>query len=263
MIPFRAENSAYDAAFFDSHVPVALESARVVVPLMLRLMAVRSVVDVGCGIGAWLHVFEQNGVPDICGLDGEYVARERLMFDVNRFVTTDLGGDFHIPARFDLAVCVEVAEHLPTRSSPHLLDELTSAAPVILFSAALPHQGGRLHVNEQWPDYWIEHFRTRGYLMADALRPLIWHDPRVAWWYRQNLVVFASEAALAANAELRRQVELSADCDLVLIHRNIIGALQSPRFILRSVPWALGRVPLAAWRRIRRRWPHLRSAVPQ
>jgi hypothetical protein len=70
-------------------------------------------------------------------------------------------------------------------------------APVVLFSAAIPGQGGYGHVNEQWPGYWARMFDECGYGVSDALRWAIWNDERVEPWYRQNLLLCASPTRLA------------------------------------------------------------------
>ena len=101
---------------------------------------------------------------------------------------------FHLPKQFELAACLEVAEHIPETSASHLIDELTGCAPVVLFSAAIPGQGGTQHVNEQWPEYWRELFGRRGYRPVDAIRGRIIQDPSVEWWYRQNILVYCDPA---------------------------------------------------------------------
>ena len=133
------------------------DSARVVVPMVVELTHPASVLDVGCGRGAWLSEFKATS--KIVGLDGDYLKPSTLLFPADCFRPTDLSGEFKIPAgRFDLAVCLEVAEHLPARNSRHLVRQLTSAAPQVLFSAAPPGQGGGGHINCQPLSYWRKIF---------------------------------------------------------------------------------------------------------
>ena len=84
-----------------------------------------------------------------------------------------------------------MAEHLDPSRAASFVSDLCALAPVVLFSAAVPGQGGTHHVNEQWPGYWQDLFAVEGYLMSGALRWLIWNDDRVENWYRQNLMVCA------------------------------------------------------------------------
>jgi hypothetical protein len=83
------------------------------------------------------------------------------------------------------------------------VDCLTRLGQVVLFSAAIPHQGGTHHVNEQWPDYWAALFERHAYTVVDAIRPRIWNDPDVEWWYAQNTLLFVhrdSRARVSAPA---------------------------------------------------------------
>jgi hypothetical protein len=84
-------------------------------------------------------------------------------------------------------LCLEVAEHLPADSAPTLIDSLVSLGPVILFSAAIPFQGGTHHVNEQWPEYWARHFSPRD-IMRTVRRRFGVHD--VEWYYAQNILLY-------------------------------------------------------------------------
>jgi len=121
----------------------------------------------------------------------------------------DLERRFDLGRRFDLAICLEVAEHLSPAAADPLVDSLTSHADVVLFSAAIPFQGGHHHVNEQFPDYWAERFARRGFCVIDCLRPRIWNDAEILWWLRQNVLVFAHERAVAANRKLQREIEVN------------------------------------------------------
>ncbi|RXG99137.1 class I SAM-dependent methyltransferase [Bradyrhizobium sp. C-145] len=180
----------YGAQFFKEQSGGSFESASVIVPLVLRLFKVNSVVDVGCGVGAWLHEFATNGVSDYLGIDGDYVPRDQLRIPSERFRSMDLRSITDIGRKFDLACSLEVAEHLPESSANEFVSALVAAAPIVLFSAAVKGQGGRNHLNEQWPSYWAERFSGHGYSAFDCVRPQIYDDSRIRPWYRQNLLVF-------------------------------------------------------------------------
>ena len=233
-------SNLYDLTFFDQNRHDALAAAQVIVPLLLELVHPASVVDVGCGAGAWLHVFRGRGVGLIRGLDGAYAQTLNMLIERDCFVPVDLSGDLRIPGHYDLALCLEVAEHLSQRRAGWLIDELAAAAPLVLFSAAIPAQGGTGHVNERWPGYWRALFAARGYQMLDPVRRKIRDDQRVKWWYRQNLVLFASEDAIRINqaltAEAGRPVE-----ELEWVHVDLV---KNPRFLLRTVRDEM-------WKRIR------------
>lgn len=182
----------YDARFFSEQAEGSLASARAVIPVVLGLVSARSVVDFGCGRGTWLKACFENGVERILGLDGDYVDRETLLIDRESFRAVDLRQPIHLDQRFDLAMCLEVAEHLPKKAARSLVESLAASASVVLFSAALPGQGGVAHVNEQWPAYWERLFAECGMRKHDVVRPIIWRDPSVQRWYRQNLYLFAT-----------------------------------------------------------------------
>jgi hypothetical protein len=185
---------AYDTQFYADISDGSRRSAAAVVPLVLELLGdVRSVVDFGCGSGTWLAEFATCGVPRTTGLDFGDGTRELLFIPRERFRIADLSRPVRDVSRHDLAMSVEVAEHLPEASARGFVESLTAASGLVLFSAAIPMQGGHSHVNERWPGYWISLFRERGYRCHDVLRPMIWNDKRVEWWYRQNLLLFVSD----------------------------------------------------------------------
>lgn len=178
---------AYGQTFFDVIRPGCQASAAVVAPLVHELLAEHAhggVIDVGCGEGWWGKAFEELGWT-ATGLD-----HPDTPCQLERFVRHDLR--YPMPdglGRYDLAVSLEVAEHLPAERADAFVAKLCDLAPVVLFSAAIPGQGGTGHVNEQWPDYWAERFRANGFGVSGALRFRIWNDERVENWYRQNLLL--------------------------------------------------------------------------
>jgi SAM-dependent methyltransferase len=160
---------------------------REVVPLIMELVKPKSVLDVGSGTGTWLKAFEEAGVQDYCGLDGNYVDRSQLQIPAEKFMATDLSKPWTLNSKYDLIISLEVAEHLPESSADSFVKSLTLHGEVILFSAAIPGQGGQGHLNEQWPEYWEQKFSKHGFYFHDVIRPLIWDNEKVNWWYRQNI----------------------------------------------------------------------------
>ena len=213
----------YDREFFERFQRSQLHqgsesSAQAVVPLVVELLRPESVVDVGCATGTWLKVFEANGVTDYIGLDGDYVGADALEIPAERFVAADLRAGARLDRRFDLAVSLEVAEHLPEESAAGFVESLVQLAPVVLFSAAIPHQGGIGHVNEQWPEYWRDLFARHGYVAVDCVRPRVWDNPDVRVWYAQNTLLFVAEAELAKRPALQHEYECTRDRPLARVH---------------------------------------------
>jgi len=187
--------SPYTPGFYAGIVPGARRSAHVVVPLLLELARPKSVIDVGCGVGTWLSVFQQHGVEDVFGVDGPHVSIDALEISAGLFRAVDLRQPLRVGRRFDLVMSLEVAEHLPAECSDAFVDALTRLGPLVVFSAAIPHQGGVGHMNEQWPEYWIRLFAERRFDVVDWLRPRVWDNDLVDWWYAQNVLVFVDQSA--------------------------------------------------------------------
>ena len=188
----KRRKTVYSREYFATQVDGSARSAAVIVPVVLALLSVKSVVDVGCGVGSWAAEFAANGVLDICGVDGDYVDRSQLRIRPDQFLARDLTKSLRLDRTFDLAACLEVAEHLPKATAKRLVADLTSLAPCVLFSAAIPGQGGAHHVNEQYLPYWIDLFQTHQYEAVDPIRPRILGSDLVDWFYQQNVVMFAA-----------------------------------------------------------------------
>ena len=169
-------------------------SAKTVVPHVISLCHAQSVGDFGCGVGSWVRACQECEIADVTGIDGDYVDERLLMIPRARFVKADLTRPLDLGRRFDLVISLEVAEHLPPNAAGIFVDTLTRHGSVILFSAAVPGQGGVRHVNEQWGQYWSSTFAARGYACVDCLRDIFWDKRSVDWWYRQNMSVSSQKA---------------------------------------------------------------------
>jgi SAM-dependent methyltransferase len=196
----------YGNDFFAYQQIGSLASARAVVPLVLRYLKPTRILDVGCGAGAWLSAYLECGAAEVLGVDAGYVPADQLLVDGSRFKPVDVARPFRLESGFDLVQCLEVAEHLDPSASETLVDNLVAHAPVVLFSAAPPGQGGEHHVNERSYEFWRGLFKRRGYACFDFVRPRIRLDGRVEPWYRYNLLLFVREDAVA---QLDREVAAS------------------------------------------------------
>jgi SAM-dependent methyltransferase len=177
-----------------------------------------SVVDVGCGTGGWLAVFRSLGIEDVLGVDGSWADQKKLEIPQERFVVFDLKKPLRLDRRFDLVLSLEVAQHLADRYAATFVGSLTGLGPAVLFSAAIPYQGGIGHVNEQWPDYWVEHFGRHGYVPIDCIRPWIWSNPHVEWWFAQNTFLFAERPYAESHPALKRELDATQTGQLARVH---------------------------------------------
>lgn len=193
-------------------------SAKKIIPLVLELTQPGSVIDVGYGVGVWLSVFREYGIEDFLGIDGNYIDNEMLLIPAERFLPVDLKKSFAVERQFDLVVSLEVAEHLPAECAHTFVDSLVRLGPIVLFSAAIPFQGGTNHTNEQWQDYWAKFFREKGYVTIDCFRKKIWQDNDIEWWYAQNILLFVKQDYLECCPLLKRAFENTNSSQISIVH---------------------------------------------
>jgi SAM-dependent methyltransferase len=199
------EKEPYSRRFYEQQQEGSFRSAMRVLPHVFELVSPRSIVDVGCGVGTWLAAARELGVVDVCGVDGDHVDRAMLRIPAERFRPLDLTQPFRLDQTFDLALSLEVGEHLPESSAEGFVECLTRLAPAVLFSAAIPKQLGENHVNEQWQTWWIERFRQFSFVALDCIRRRIWDDCAVEWWYAQNTLLMLRVDYLQSSLRLREE----------------------------------------------------------
>jgi SAM-dependent methyltransferase len=206
-------------------------SARVILSMLFEAFAPKSMLDVGCGLGTWLSVAHEMGVQDVNGIDGVWLDKTRLRVQEDLVQVRDLEKPFNLGRRFDLVTCLEVAEHLDGNVARNFIASLTSHGDVLLFSAAIPFQGGHHHVNEQWPDYWRLLFQEQDYHPIDFVRERIWNDSSILWWLRQNILLFVNDHAIRNNDIFR---ELSRRTSpLSIVHPDVyVSRLKSAQAVL-------------------------------
>jgi SAM-dependent methyltransferase len=220
----------YFKSSFNTNSPGSLRSARVLVPLITAMVQPASVIDFGCGGGSWLKAFEENGINDLLGVDGPWIDRKvfRLAPELLRY--HDLTKPLEVGRRYDLASCLEVAEHLPAEAAPVLVANLVALAPVVAFSAAVPAQFGKHHVNCQWPEYWAALFDRFNYRPLDVLRWQVWDNSEVAWWYRQNLILYVAPSFIEAHTEFGKG-NPEPERPLRVIHPDCFGYHADPSVV--------------------------------
>lgn len=195
-------------------------ASSIVVPELIKLYSPKSVADVGCGLATWLKVFQDSGVTDITGFDGAHLDLSKVVVDKSRIVIKDLEKEIVSDRTFDLVISLEVAEHISGKNAETFVKSLCNLGQTIVFSAAVPCQGGQNHLNEQWPDYWQNLFAKHGYTMHDVLRSRFWDDDRIDYWYRQNMVLVTGPKSPFYSAE-NKPVTRLVHPELLRIYHNL------------------------------------------
>jgi SAM-dependent methyltransferase len=234
----------YTRDWFEARKDRTRSSARAVLPLVLAVIEPASVIDLGCGTGSWLYIAQELGVTDVLGVDAPHVDGASLEIPRERFATHDLTMALNLDREFDLALCLEVAEHIAPSAAATLVQSLTRLAPAVLFSAAIPGQGGTVHVNERWPDYWARLFLDRGYRSHDFLRSDLWCDDRVRYFYAQNTILYVRESDAARYPKLPPS---DFELPLPLVHPKLFDRTRSAfppveRVTLKSLGHFAGRL---------------------
>jgi SAM-dependent methyltransferase len=172
-----------------------------IIPILKSLFDLKTVADVGCGVGHWLAAFKQHDINDVLGIDGFHLNKSLFLLDQNNLRQFDLEKSIAVERTFDLVISLEVAEHISAENASVFVESLTKLSDTILFSAAIPGQGGQNHINEQWPSYWQQKFKVFGYSFYDIIRPKIWWNRDIKSYYRQNLFI-VSNKAIAIDPDL-------------------------------------------------------------
>jgi cyclopropane fatty-acyl-phospholipid synthase-like methyltransferase len=197
---FYKKKHPYSKAFYFAQTRSASLAASKYANIIKSYYHPTSVIDFGCGHGSWLKSFDESfSVSELVGVDGSWNSSENMPDEKIRFIPLDLASSNVLPSpkRFDLAMSVEVAEHLPKASAESFVDLISSCSDVVVFGAAITLQGGINHINEQFPSYWAEIFLARKYYPFDIFRQVVWDDFDIPFWYKQNTFLYVKQ-----NSEL-------------------------------------------------------------
>lgn len=181
--------SLYPADFYARRRQHTAHAAAAILDALPAEISRSRIADIGCGTGTFLATALAKGSSYAFGMEGDWVRADMLDHPDIIFASGDLEQCFSGPA-VDLVLSLEVAEHLAPGRAESFVADLTAMAPAVLFSAAIPGQGGVGHVNEQWQSYWAGLFAVHGYTAHDIIRPRLWTDEAIPAWYRQNVVLY-------------------------------------------------------------------------
>jgi len=185
-----ATSVVYHPGFYERQSGPSHLAARSILPHVFASVRPRSVVDVGCGVGTWLAAAHQCGAERLVGLEGDWVDEGDLRAQDIELIRADLEEPVRLGEEFDLAMSLEVAEHLTPERGESFVGDLCRLSKAVLFGAAIPGQGGVNHLNERWQSYWVELFERHDYRPIDLVRPLHWNDRSIPVHYRQNTLLY-------------------------------------------------------------------------
>jgi SAM-dependent methyltransferase len=240
----------YDPHYHDDKVAASRLAAERILPVVLSVVDATSMIDVGCGPGAWLEVARHLGIRELTGVEGEWASEwlgdERAAGRDFELVLVNLEDELRLPARFDLAICIEVVEHISAARGASFVADLCRCAPHVLLAAAIPGQRGPNHVNTQWPSHWARHFADHGYRPLDVVRPRIWGDDDLLVHYRQNPILFVHDDEYEQAA--RRALALTSPPleALDLVHPSLFRRCRDELRAHSEPPGLRDRVQLAA-----------------
>lgn len=228
-------NSRADGFFYEKRDDLTRLAARRILKILRdQLGPFESVVDIGCGVGTWLSVAEELGAKCTRGIDGPWATtlpyKASGTFQID---TIDLEKEWKIKGNYRLGISLEVAEHLTEQAGARLIKNLCATCDVILFSAAIPGQGGVGHINEQWPLYWQEQFETCGMDFIDVIRPIIIGESSIPVWYRQNCIIFAKNSI--ADEYYRKMHDSRKKYAQTVLPVNILPPAPLPPLVFRPL----------------------------
>lgn len=212
----------YQHDFYDQRHNKTVYAANVILSIVSEVIPpIESAVDFGCGVGTWLSVLREGGTKEILGMDGPWVEKDLLEIPSQNFRQVDMeGGEIKLHRRYHLAISLELAEHLSPEVAKPFVKSLVDASDFILFSAAIPFQGGKNHINERWPDYWGTLFGENGYAAFDFIRPKVWNDQKIPAWYRQNTLMFVKHKRINELNITPTEMN-SPDSPMALVHPEV------------------------------------------
>ncbi|MFC1753745.1 methyltransferase domain-containing protein [Thermoproteota archaeon] len=182
----------YNGSFFDKNLKMNMPIASRMVNVLVSHFNPKSVVDVGCGNAEFLSCFQKKGV-EVKGYEGSAHAIARCVIDKRLVEKFDLRNHIDSNRTYDLAMCLEVAEHIEKIFSAKLVENLVGLSSIVVFTAAPPGQGGHFHINEQPREFWFNLFRSKGFEFDAGMTEKIKNDFKekdVLWWYSANLMIF-------------------------------------------------------------------------
>ncbi len=216
-----SDHILYNEEFYSKRRNLVKPSAEAIIGHVFNLCNIESIVDFGCGTGTWIHTAQSLGAKHMLGIEADWLKEEYLDepgLEVHRHDLTD---SIYIDRKFDLAISLEVGEHLPEERARSFVEDICRTSTKVLFGAAIPEQGGTGHINEQWQSYWANLFLELDYRAFDVIRPKIWSDPEIPFWYKQNTILYLHKDELENKAQFLFSPQEVKPKDLDIVHPDL------------------------------------------
>jgi hypothetical protein len=175
------------------------------------------VTDLGCGAGAWTEKLLTKTNSQISCLD----LRESIKLCQSKFTYPSSNRLSYYAVDFevdeiplidsDLVLNLEVLEHLSLETGRKLISWMSSNSRYVLFSAAIPGQGGTGHINEKPHNFWLKEFQKLGFIACDIIRPLIQHSDKSARYYQLNTFLLVNVRLVLVDEERDKWQNLALD----------------------------------------------------
>jgi len=188
------KQSIYNKRFYEKSIRVdRMPSYITIAEYLNNTYGPKSVIDYGCGCGWILYYLKKAGVERICGIEPSLAAME---VQTDSMIKEAVFQKYlHVPLEmpsiyFDMALCVEVAEHINEVFSNVFISNITSRTNFLVFSVATPGQGGVGHVNEHPWNYWFKNFQVVGFVEREKETVAIQQHlkkNRAKSWYSNNI----------------------------------------------------------------------------
>jgi len=195
--PNEGYDKVYTHSFFQSLIKYRPEY-HYIADIITTYFKPTSIIDWGCGCGYILEKLKMNGVQDVYGIEG---SKDALEFVPDSIKENVIIGDvlLHDAKVYDMAISIEVAEHLEEKNSARFVNSIcNSASKYIWWSAAQIGQGGTGHINCQPLSYWQEIFEEISLFEPDwemnyKIKQELLKNSQIAMgfsWLHSNLIVF-------------------------------------------------------------------------
>jgi len=144
--------------------------------------------DLGCGNGRYCTIFKSYGWPIVHGYEGTPDINSLGIYD--DIMHLDLTKRRWVDIKYSFVLCLEVGEHIPAKHQEVFLDNVAEfTSKDLIFSWAVPGQGGKGHFNEQPNDVIISELLSRD-LIYDESASMKMRKFTSLKWLKNTLMIF-------------------------------------------------------------------------